>query len=157
MEVRTHQPPTQLQVKILVRTLPKGVAAKDNCEDKTDVVTNDKTVEPKYVTKNIAVKRTTNQEIATNAGLILRTATERKDWCSSAYNFESQLMEYESRNEDLTSQIEEMREISLKSQKTTLDLFRALHCQKAMNELSSNASPEEFINTAFMATEHYVR
>ena len=51
-------------------------------------------------------------------------------------------MEYESSNEDLKTKIEEMREISLKSQKTTLDLFWALQCQKAMNELSSNCSPE---------------
>ena len=127
-------------------------AAKVNSEDETNVETNDKTVKPTDVTKNITAKRTTNQEIATHAGLLLRTATKRKERCSSAFNVESRL-EYESRNEDLKSQIEEMREISMKSQKMTLDLFRALHCQKAMNELISNASPGEFINTAFMATE----
>ena len=67
MGARTHPPPPKLQVRMLVLTLPKGGAAKDNSEDKTDVKTNDKTVKPKDVTKNVAAKRATNQEIATNA------------------------------------------------------------------------------------------
>ena len=94
-----------------------------------------------------------HKEIVTNAGLILTTATKRKNRDSLAYNVETRLMEYEAANEDLKIKIEEMREISRKSQKTSLDLFWALQCQKAMNELSSNASPEAYINAAFMATE----
>ena len=74
-------------------------------------------LEPRDTTRDITTNRTTDKEIATNDGLILRTATKRKDRCSSMYNVESKLSEYESRNEDLTSQIEEMREISIKSQK----------------------------------------
>ena len=79
MGARTHPPPPKLQVRMLVLTPAERGAAKDNTKDETDVETNNKTVEPKDVTKNIAAKRTTNQEISTNAGLIQRTATKRKD------------------------------------------------------------------------------
>ena len=91
----THTTATTASKDASANTAERG-AAKDNSEDETDVETNDRTVEPKDGTKNIAAKRTTNQEMVTNAGLILRTAIKRKDRCSSAYNVESQLMEYES-------------------------------------------------------------
>ena len=94
---------------------------------------NDDNVEPKDATQNKAAKKTSHQEIVTNAGLILTAATKRKDRDSSAYDVETRLMEYEASNEDLKTKIEEMREISMKSQKTSLDSFRAIQCQKAMN------------------------
>ena len=46
-------------------------------------------------------------------------------------------MKYEAANEDLKTKLEESREIRIKLQKTSLDLFLALKCQKAMREQKS--------------------
>ena len=34
-----------------------------------------------------------------------------------------------------------------------LDMFRALYCQKSINEIRADASAEEYIETAYLATE----
>ena len=60
---------------------------------------------------------TTELELAKNAKTILRAATKRNGRCSSTYNLECKQDEYESRNEELTSQIAELNEISYRSQR----------------------------------------
>ena len=73
--------------------------------------------------------------------------------CSSTYNLERKLDECQSREEDLTSQIAELKEVSSRSQRTTVDLFRVLRCQKSLKELKSDASAEEYIDKAWLVTE----
>ena len=69
-------------------TIESG-ADKANTEDENIDDTHDEIVEPRETTGNNTTKRTTDKKIATNAGLILSTATKRKGRCSSMYNVES--------------------------------------------------------------------
>ena len=105
-------------------------------------------VEQKDATKDKAAKKTSHKQIITNSGLILTTATKRKIKDSTAYNVETRMMEYEAANEDLQAKIDELQEISRKEEKTNLDLLRALQCQKSLKTLSSNCSPEAYIDAA---------
>ena len=97
--------------------------AKANMEEDNDDETDDDTIESRDHDRDKTHLKTTELELAKNAGTILRAAAKRKGGCSSTYNLESKLDEYESRNEELTSQIAKLNEISSRSQRTTVDLF----------------------------------